>query len=99
MTLKNKWPPLLTAMKKLKQFYKMPLEPDQQIQGNITLLQRQWPKLERYQDYKPAENEEFDYNRRAEELIDTAETFEIKLQGYLDEMLTTTPIDHFPVTS
>ena len=36
---------------------------DQQIQVNITLLQRQQPKLERYQDYKPAENEEFDYNR------------------------------------
>ena len=52
---------------------------------NLAQLQRLRPKLEQYKSFVPA-GQSFDYNPQAEDLVDTAETLEIELQGFMDKI-------------
>ena len=66
---------------------------------NLAHLQQLRSKLERYQSNIPIDNQSFDYNHRPEDLVDTAETLEIELQGFIDKMRRTTETEQRALSS
>jgi len=56
------------------------------VQVNLQHLQRLRPQVQKYESYTPKPNEEFNYARRAADLVEAAEEYAVELQGFLSEI-------------